>query len=81
MAYHRPLGDVREGPINFMTNSIILKIAPSSTYTNQGYASAQQVQAAPATKPHELYDGVVFVVWALGFLVCCKSIKTLIEIK
>lgn len=32
-------------------------------------------------KPHALYDGVVFVVWAFGFYIVCKSIKTIIEIK
>lgn len=31
----------------------------------------------PEPKPHGLYDGTVFVVWALGVLICVKALRQL----
>lgn len=52
-----------------MTNTIVLSHARIVQYTQPSIEQRIEIQQ----KPHALYDGAVFVVWALGFYIITKA--------
>lgn len=70
-----------------MTNNLAFKHWTNSAFSGNTLTNCT-IGMSRSTKPHAIYDGCVFVIWAIGFLLAaktfltiCKGIKTLIEIK
>lgn len=64
---------------NNITNVLHYTLVSSPVVTHVSTSVPSRSQCAELPKPHAVYDGVVFVIWAFGAYLAVKSICLLIS--